>query len=111
MKPIPKHLLIHRGKAIKLSTPDTWNNRTDETVTALENIRVEPANSLVITKDNRQMKISAVLFMDCINSKPSDFDFSQADIIEVFGNRYEIVSVDRLYDNKRLHHYEVGLCL
>ena len=111
MKPIPKHLLIHSAKAIKLSAPDTWNDRTDETIKALENIRVETSNALTITKDNRQVKVSATLFFDCINSKPKGFDFSETDIIETLGDRYEIISVDRFYDNKRLHHYEVGLCL
>ena len=111
MKPIPKHLLIHSAKAIKLSEPDTWNNRTDERVMDLKNVRIEPSNSLTVTKDNRQVKVSAVLFFDCTTSKPRDFDFSGTDIIEALGARYEVVSVDKLYDEKKLHHYEVGLCL
>ncbi len=111
MKPIPKHLLIHSAKAVKLSEPDTWNNRADETVTELSNVRVEPSSSLTITKDNRQVKLSAVLFFDIVNSKPAGFDFSETDIIETLGNRYEVISVDKLYDERGLHHYEVGLCL
>lgn len=111
MKPIPKHLLIHSAKAVKLSEPDTWNNRTDEKVTGLNNVRIEPSNALTITKDNRQVRLSAVLFFDCAYSKPAGFDFSDTDIIEALGGRYEIISVDKLYDEKKLHHYEVSLCL
>ncbi len=111
MRPIPRHLLIHSAKAIKLSEPDTWNSRTDETVTILENIRVEQAGALTIGKENRQSKFYAVLYFDCVNSKPKGFDFSETDIIKIDGNRYEIVSVEKFCDCKRLHHYEVGLCL
>ena len=111
MRPIPRHLLIHSAKAIKLSEPDTWNSRTDETVTILENIRVEPTSSLTVTKDNRQVRLSAVLFFDCVNSNPKEFVFSGIDVIETLGGRYELISVDTFYDCKRLHHYEIGLCL
>lgn len=111
MKPIPKHLLIHRATAIKRENADMWNNITDKTVAQLENVRLEPSSALTVTKDNRQVKLSAVLFFDCVNSKPAGFDFSDTDIIEALGGRYEIISVDKLYDEKKLHHYEVGLCL
>lgn len=111
MKPIPKHLLIHSARAIKQENADRWNNKTDKTVAQLENVRIEPSSTLTVTKDNRQIKLSAVLFFDCMHSKPADFDFSDTDIIEALGGRYEIISVDKLYDDKKLHHYEVSLCL
>lgn len=111
MKPIPKHLLIHGATAIKLSKPDTWNNRTEECTVFLKNVRIEPSNALTVTKDNRQVKLSATLFFDLINSEPTGFDFLDIDIIEALGDRYEVISVDKLYDAKKLHHYEVGLCL
>lgn len=111
MKPIPKRLLIHRATAIKQNNADMWNNKADKLIAQLENIRVEPSDALEVTKDNRQIKLSAVLFFDCTHSKPTAFDFSETDIIEALGNRYEIISVDKLYDESKLHHYEVGLCL
>lgn len=111
MKPIPKRLLIHSAEAIKQENADMWDNKTDKTVALLENVRIEPSNALTVTKDNRQIKLSAVLFFDCTHSRPAGFDFSETDIIEAIGGRYEVISVDKLYDEKKLHHYEVGLCL
>lgn len=111
MRPIPKPLLIHEARAIKLETSDMWNSKQETFKGKLTNVRIEPYSELTVTKDNREVKVSAVLFFDCVVSKPSGFDFSDVDVIEALGNRYEIIAVDKLYDEKKLHHYEVSLCL
>lgn len=111
MKPIPKNLLIHSAYAIELSDPERWGERSEEKRTELSRIRMEPSSTLRISKSNEQVQLAAVLFYDCHNSRPKDFDFSRADKIEFEGAQYNIVSVQRHFDDKKLHHLEVELCL
>lgn len=72
---------------------------------------MEPSSTLRISKSNEQVQLAAVLFYDCRNSRPKNFDFSRADRIKFEGAQYNIVSVQRHYDDKKLHHLEVELCL
>lgn len=111
MRPIPKKLLIHSATAVVKSEPDMWGNVTDETRTALTSVRIEPSSALTLGKNNEQVKLSSVLIFDCCNSRPKGFDFSHAEKIEVDGTQYNIVSVDKMTAQNRLHHIEVGLCL
>ena len=111
MRAIPRNLLIHSAKAYSEQTDNTWNDKTGELVAELDRVRVEPSASLRLTNTNEQVQLSAVLFFDCRNSAPKDFDFSKTDIITALGNEYRVINVDKLYDERGLHHYEVGLCL
>lgn len=111
MKPIPKNLLIHSACAVELSERVEWNEPTEEKRTELSRLRIEPSSTIRISKSNQQVQLAAVLFYDCRNSRPKDFDFSRADKIEFEGEQYNIVSIQRHYDNKKLHHVEVELCL
>lgn len=111
MKPIPKNLLIHSAYAIKLGEPERWEAPPEIEWTKLSHIRIERSSALRISKTNEQVKPAAVLFYDCHNSRPSGFDFSHADKIETDGVQYKIMSIERHYDDKKLHHLEVELCL
>lgn len=111
MKPIPKTLLIHSAFAIELTEREGWDEPSEKKRTELSRLRIEPSSTLRISKSNQQVQLAAVLFYDCRLSRPKDFDFSRADKIEFEGEQYNIVSVQKQYDHKRLHHLEVELCL
>ncbi len=111
MKPIPKNLLIHSAYALKLSKPERWGERSEEKRTELSRIRIEPSSTLRLSKSNEQVQLAAVLFYDCRNSRPAGIDFSLIDKIEFEGEKYNIVGIRRHYDDKKLHHVEVELCL
>lgn len=110
-RPIPKSLLRHTCK-LSHCTVDEWGAQTAATVTDLEHVRVEPSTQLVVTKENREVRLSAVLFYDCANSTPKGVTFSvnDDDKVEFGGKTYAVVSVDTLYAEKTTpHHYEIGL--
>ncbi|MCM1055539.1 MAG: minor capsid protein [Bacteroides sp.] len=111
MKPIPKSWLIHTACAVELKEREGWEEPSERKRTELSRIRVEPSSNLRISKSNIQVQLSAVLFYDCRNSRPRDFDFSRADKVEYDGEQYDIVSVQKHYDDRKLHHMEVELCL
>lgn len=111
MKPIPKNLLIHSAYAVELNEREGWDEPTEKKRTQLSKLRIEPSSTLRISKSNQQVQLAAVLFYDCRNSHPKDFDFSHVDKIEIDGEQHNIVSIQKHYDNKKLHHVEVELCL
>ena len=105
---IPKSLLIH---SCTLETPlgedDYGKVRYSEPVT-LEHVRIDPSSSLSSDKQNRELRLSAVLIYDCRNSSGAD-GFGEEQRITFEGREYTVQKVDKLYDRSRLHHYEVGL--
>lgn len=111
MKPIPKNLLIHSAYVIKLGEAERWEEPPEVDRKKLSFIRYEPCSTLRLSKTNEQVQLSGELFYDCHNSRPKNFDFSEVDKIEVDGQRYNIVGVKKHYDEKKLHHVEVELCL
>lgn len=111
MKPIPKNLLIHSACAVELNEREGWDEPTEKKRTELLRVRIEPSSTLRISKSNQQVRLAAVLFYDCCNSRPKNFDFSDIDKIEFEGEQYNIVSIQKQYDDKKLHHVEVELCL
>lgn len=111
MKPIPKNLLIHSACAIELNEREGWDEPTEKKRTELSRLRIEPSSTLRISKSNQQVQLAAVLFYDCCNSRPKDFDFSCVDKIKFEGEQYNIVSIQKQFDDKKLHHLEVELCL
>ena len=108
MRPIPVRLLIHSATHRRPTEPDRWQNAT-YTDTALTRVRIEPSSKVVKTKDNTELQLASTLFYDCRNSRPVGADFQSGDVI-VFGDQsFTVQTVDRLYDECRLHHLEVGL--
>lgn len=109
MRPIPRSLLIHSAVLKKPSGTDEYRNRT-YTETELSYIRIEPETHTRKTKDNTEGAFSATLIFDRVNSRPSDVCFELGDrITACWGTDYEIRSIERLFDNRGLHHYEIGL--
>ena len=110
MLAIPKNLLIHSALLQSVSK-DKWQSETLNTIAELKKIRVDPSSKLITSKDNRQITLSAVLFYDCKNSRPCKISFEHGQKIAFNGNTYTIETIEELYDNRKLHHYELGLIL
>lgn len=111
MKPIPRSLLIHSVKAISYSEPDMWGKAAEQPSVDITNVRIEPSSALKVSSRNEQVQVDAVLIYDCRNSRPKGHDFSHTEKIIANGSTYKVVSVEKLFDESRLHHLEVSLCL
>lgn len=110
MLAIPKNLLIHSA-VLQSVTEDKWQSETTENIAELKKIRIDPSSKLVTSNDNRQITLSAVLFFDLRNSRPMNILFEHGQKILFGGNIYTIETIEKLYDDKKLHHYELGLIL
>ena len=110
MLAIPKNLLIHSA-VLQSVTEDKWQSETTENIAELKKVRIDPSSKLVTSKDNRQVNLSAVLFFDLRNSRPMNILFEHGQKILFGGNIYTIETIEKLYDDKKLHHYELGLIL
>ncbi len=108
-KPIPRSLLIHSAELYEVKE-GAWQNEERTELAALAFVRIEPSSRLVVGKDNRSAEISAVLFYDSRNSRPKAVEFAEGQRVEFGGKLYRVQSIDKIYDNKILHHLEVGLC-
>lgn len=108
MKPIPKALLIHDGELQK-AIPGEWDSAGLEHIEDLKKIRIEPSSRIVRDKNNAEIQLAAVMFFDCKNSRPSGQVFEEDQIFDFSGQKHRIVSIEPLYDGKKLHHYEIGM--
>lgn len=109
MRPIPKKLLIHTVTLHKKISTDKWGNEKLDAGQALSNVRMEPSKQIIRDKNNAEVQLAATLFYDCRNSRPSDVSFEVDQIIDFNGQKYQIKTVEPLYDNSKLHHYEIGM--
>lgn len=110
MKPIPKNLLIHSAELFEV-TEGAWQDKNERFIAELKNVRIEPCSKLIATNENRSLTLSAVLFYDTHNSLPRGIEICCGNHVTFKGQKYRVETVERLYDNKQLHHLEVGLCL
>lgn len=109
MRPIPRKLLIHSGTIAGITDVDRWGQETVSNTAELKYIRIEPLKTMIRDKQNNQVQLSAILFFDCNNSRPKEPAFSQDTIITVDNVTYKIKTIEALYDENKLHHYELGL--
>ena len=109
IRPIPRKLLIHTVTLQKKISEDKWGKETLEAGTKLEHVRVEPSSRIVRNKENAEVQLAATLFYDCRNSRPSGITFQEDDIILFNGQKHKVQTIEPLYDEKKLHHYEMGL--
>lgn len=70
---------------------------------------VEPSNQIVRDKNNSEIQLAATLFYDCRNSQPIGINFKVDQIIDFNGQKHQIKTIEPLYDNLKLHHYEIGM--
>lgn len=109
MMPIPKSLLIHAVTLHKKINKDKWGKGELDQGTELSYVRMEPSGEIVRDKNNAEIQLAATLFYDCKNSNPRGMKFEVDDLIKFNGVIHRVEVVEPLYDDKRLHHYELGL--
>lgn len=109
MKAIPKSLLIHNVMFQRIKSQDRWGEKEAYNGIVIKHVRMEPSSRIVRDKNSAEVQLSAVLFYDCRNSQPKNMEFKEDDIIVFNGQKHRVQIVEPLYDNKKLHHYELGL--
>ncbi len=109
MRPIPKKLLIHTASQSRRTDIDRWGAAEIAQIAELQFVRLEPSKQVTRDKNNAEIQLAATLFFDCKNSKPADIEFKVDDLILFNGEKYQIKVIEPLYDEHRLHHYELGL--
>lgn len=109
MRAIPKRLLIHTVKLQRTISKDRWGEGKTDNGIKLEKVRIEPSSRIVRDKNSAEVQLAATLFYDCKNSVPRDFVFKEDDIILFNGQKLRVQVIEPLYDNNKLHHYELGL--
>ena len=109
IRPIPKNLLIHSVKLEK-RIKDEWGNTTVQEETTMKHVRMEPSNKIIRDKNNAEIKLNATLFIDVVHSKiGKEVEIEIDDLISFNGDQYRVQEVERLYDERKLHHCELGL--
>ena len=110
MRAIPKKLLIHEATVYQeAKTGSGWDGTTLEMIGRLSHVRIEPSSRIVRDKNNREQQLAATLFFDCKNSQNTVRDLKEDLVVDFQGQKHRIVSVEPLYDGRKLHHYEIGM--
>ena len=109
MMAIPKSLLVHDVIFQKITNQDRWGSKDLSNGIKISCVRIEPSSRIVRDKNAAEIQLSALMFYDCKNSSPRNITFREDDIISFNGQKHRIQTVEPLYDNKKLHHYELGL--
>lgn len=109
MRPIPKVLLIHTVIHAKGEKTDRWSEEQLSDKETVRRVRMEPSSKVIRDKNSSEIQLSATLFYDCKNSRPQGMMFAVDDIIVFNGQKHKVQLVEPLYDEGRLHHYELGL--
>lgn len=108
IKAIPKKLLIHAAE-LQREVPGAWGPAGLEPVSQLTKIRIEPSSRIVRDKNSAELQLAALMFFDAKNSRPAAQQFAEDQIVDFGGEKYQIVSVEPLTDEGKLHHYEIGM--
>ena len=88
---------------------DRWGKETWNEGAMIEFVRIEPSTKIIRDKNNSEIQLSATMFYDCKNSRPKEIGFAVDDIIIFNGEKHQVKAIEPLFDEKRLHHYELGL--
>lgn len=109
IKPVPLKLLIHTVTLRHKSNDGNWND-SDYTEQTLYHVRLEPKKTMVYSKENQQITMNSILFIDNTHSTKPD-NISLDDDIVFNGEVFTIKSIDKHYalDSDVPHHYEIGL--
>lgn len=109
IKAIPKKLLIHTISIYEKVEKDRWGKENLGEGTIVKKVRLEPSSKIVRDKNKAEIQIAAVMFYDCKNSVPKGMTFKEDEIVMFNGQKHRIKTVEPLYDEGKLHHYELGL--
>ena len=108
MLPIPLRMLIHEA-VLNSVTTDEWQAEQDKFLHNLKYVRFEPSTRIVHTANNADIQCTATLFIDAISSWPIGVVPEIGNSVIWEGRRYKVQDVQRLYDDRKLHHLEVEL--
>ena len=72
-------------------------------------VRIEPSSKVIKDKNNNEIQLAATFFCDCKNSKPQNASIEEGDIVVFNNQKHKIQLIEPLFDEKKLHHYEIGL--
>ncbi len=118
LRPIPSVLLTDTAVFIVPDSMDVWQTAETNEFT-VNNVHIQNTNEIRKTKDNTEIILRSILFIDAKLSKPK-LDYislmRQAETIGaaltviVNNETYTVVCVDALPNvPKGIHHYELGL--
>lgn len=95
-----------------------YQNQTYETYT-VKRVHIQPAETIVKTRENTDQQLSSVLFVDARISSPAldwrallqgAHDNGGDMRVTIRGTTYTVAYVDGLRDDTdRLHHWEIGM--
>lgn len=118
LRPIPSKILRSTAMVKVCNGTDMYQNQTYDTFT-VSRVHLQPTRSIIKTKDNTDIQLSSVLFVDAKLSQPkvqweqlleSAHDHCGDMRVIIQGKMYTVISVDVLMDDTdHLHHWEVGL--
>ena len=119
LKPIPARILTHDAVLQQCSGIDIWGKPTYMDL-PLANICIQPTHETRMTKENTEVVLNSVAFIDARISQPANVDYmlmqsvseqNGAPLNIVYnGKTYVVVNVDALCDDTgKLHHTELGL--
>lgn len=107
---IPRKLLIHSATLYTAGAKGLLTDSADTWLAALTHVRVEPYNRIVKTADNTDAQLASLMFVDTRNSEMiPDVAFAVGQKVVWNNTKYLIETVEPLYDDSALHHYEIGL--
>ena len=108
---IPKKLLIHSATLHNAGTQGIWTDTSETWLASLNRVRFEPYKRIVKTVDNTDVQLAALMFVDGRNSEivPETATFAVGQIVIWDSIKYLVETVEPLYDDSALHHYEIGL--
>lgn len=110
MRAIPKKLLTHSADVYQESkTGSGWDGAALEMIGRLAHVHMEPSSKVVRDKNNCEQQLAATLFFDCRNSQSTAGELKEDLIVDFQGQKHRVVSVEPLYDGRKLHHYEIGM--
>ena len=109
IRPIPKRLLNHTVNRHKVAEKDRMGKVILDTGITIKHVRIEPSSKVIRDKSGAEIQLAATMFYDCRNSEPRNVQFAVDDIINFSGQCFSVQAVEPLYDNNRLHHYELGM--
>ena len=118
LKPIPGKILQSTASVAVCTGVDRYQHQTFTTYT-VNRVHLQPTNEVRKTKDNTELTLRSILFVDARISKPyldwTALFQSAANVkgdvkITVRGVTYTVISVDELRDDEdHIHHWEIGL--
>lgn len=108
MRAIPKKLLIHNLNIYEEVSTKDWDSKKLKKIGDLKRVRIEHSSKIIRDKNNAEIQLAAFIVFDCRNSLTSK-TLKEDMIIGFNYERYRVVSIESMYDESRLHHYELEL--